>query len=185
MVVKVKEPIAPEFALMRKDLLLFTYLHLAAAHELGKELLNRGVNGVAYETIEPTPGDLPLLTPMSAVAGRMSVQAGATLPRARARRQGRAARRRAGRQARPRHRDRRRRRRRERGQDGGRPRRERHGARRQPQDARVPRRHLRGPHLDAVLRSAQHRARGARERSRDRRGAARRARARRGSSPRR
>jgi len=78
MVVKVKEPIAPEFALMRKDLLLFTYLHLAAAHELGKELLNRGVNGVAYETIEPTPGDLPLLTPMSAVAGRMAVQAGAT-----------------------------------------------------------------------------------------------------------
>jgi alanine dehydrogenase len=78
MVVKVKEPIAPEFALMKKDLLLFTYLHLAAAHELGKELLSRGVNGVAYETIEPTPGDLPLLTPMSAVAGRMSVQAGAT-----------------------------------------------------------------------------------------------------------
>ena len=78
MVVKVKEPIAPEFALMRKDLLLFTYLHLAAAHELGRELLNRGVNGVAYETIEPVAGDLPLLTPMSAVAGRMSVQAGAT-----------------------------------------------------------------------------------------------------------
>jgi len=78
MVVKVKEPIAPEFALMKKDLLLFTYLHLAAAQELGKELLSRGVNGVAYETIEPSPGDLPLLTPMSAVAGRMSVQAGAT-----------------------------------------------------------------------------------------------------------
>ncbi|HEY0251299.1 MAG TPA: alanine dehydrogenase [Kofleriaceae bacterium] len=78
MVVKVKEPIAPEFARMRKDLLLFTYLHLAAAAELGKELLARGVNGVAYETLEPTPGDLPLLTPMSAVAGRMSVQAGAT-----------------------------------------------------------------------------------------------------------
>jgi alanine dehydrogenase len=78
MVVKVKEPIAPEFALMRKDLLLFTYLHLAAAQELGKELLNRGVNGIAYETIEPSPGDLPLLTPMSAVAGRMAVQAGAT-----------------------------------------------------------------------------------------------------------
>jgi alanine dehydrogenase len=78
MVVKVKEPIAPEFPLMRKDQLLFTYLHLAAAQELGKELLNRGVNGVAYETVEPTPGDLPLLTPMSAVAGRMSVQAGAT-----------------------------------------------------------------------------------------------------------
>src|SRR5690348_12981518 len=77
MVVKVKEPIAAEFALMRRDQLLFTYLHLAAAPELGKELLERGINSVAYETIEPTPGDLPLLTPMSAVAGRMSVQAGA------------------------------------------------------------------------------------------------------------
>jgi alanine dehydrogenase len=78
MVVKVKEPISPEFPLMRKDQLLFTYLHLAAAQELGKELLNRGVNSVAYETIEPNLGNLPLLTPMSAVAGRMSVQAGAT-----------------------------------------------------------------------------------------------------------
>lgn len=78
MVVKVKEPIAPEFPLMRKDQLLFTYLHLAAAHELGKELIDRGVASVAYETIEPRAGDLPLLTPMSAVAGRMSVQAGAT-----------------------------------------------------------------------------------------------------------
>jgi alanine dehydrogenase len=77
MVVKVKEPISPEFPLMRKDQLLFTYLHLAAAQELGKELINRGVNSVAYETIEPNPGNLPLLTPMSAVAGRMSVQAGA------------------------------------------------------------------------------------------------------------
>jgi alanine dehydrogenase len=78
MVVKVKEPIAPEFGLMRKDQLLFTYLHLAAAQELGKELLARGVNSVAYETVEPTPGNLPLLTPMSAVAGRMAVQAGAS-----------------------------------------------------------------------------------------------------------
>jgi alanine dehydrogenase len=78
MVVKVKEPITPEFALMRKDQLLFTYLHLAAAQELGKELLTRGVNSIAYETIEPNAGNLPLLIPMSAVAGRMSVQAGAT-----------------------------------------------------------------------------------------------------------
>ena len=78
MVVKVKEPIAPEFARMRKGQLLFTYLHLAAAQELGKELINRGVNSVAYETLEPEPGDLPLLTPMSAVAGRMAVQAGAS-----------------------------------------------------------------------------------------------------------
>lgn len=78
MVVKVKEPIAPEFELLRKDLILFTYLHLAAAVTLGQELLARGVVGIAYETLEPTPGDLPLLTPMSAVAGRMAVQAGAT-----------------------------------------------------------------------------------------------------------
>ena len=78
MVVKVKEPIAPEYPLMRKGQILFTYLHLAAAQELGHEMLKRGVDGVAYETIEPTPGDLPLLTPMSAVAGRMAVQAGAT-----------------------------------------------------------------------------------------------------------
>lgn len=78
MVVKVKEPIASEFELMRKDLIVFTYLHLAAAQPLGHELLARGVTGIAYETLEPTRGDLPLLTPMSAVAGRLAVQAGAT-----------------------------------------------------------------------------------------------------------
>jgi len=77
MIVKVKEPIAPEFERMRTGQLLFTYLHLAAAQELGTVLIERGVNSVAYETLEPTPGNLPLLTPMSAVAGRMSVQAGA------------------------------------------------------------------------------------------------------------
>ncbi len=77
MIVKVKEPIAPEFPRMRDGQLLFTYLHLAAAHELGAELIKRNVNSVAYETIETTAGDLPLLTPMSAVAGRMAVQAGA------------------------------------------------------------------------------------------------------------
>jgi alanine dehydrogenase len=79
MVVKVKEPIAPEYPLMREGQLLFTYLHLAAAAELGHELIKRGVNSVAYETIELTDGSLPLLTPMSAVAGRMSVQAGASI----------------------------------------------------------------------------------------------------------
>jgi alanine dehydrogenase len=78
MIVKVKEPIAPEFGLMREGQLLFTYLHLAAAQELGAVLIERGVNGVAYETIETGRGELPLLMPMSAVAGRMSVQAGAT-----------------------------------------------------------------------------------------------------------
>jgi alanine dehydrogenase len=79
MVVKVKEPIAPEFPLMREGQLLFTYLHLAAAPELGRELIDRKVDSVAYETIELADGSLPLLTPMSAVAGRMAVQAGASI----------------------------------------------------------------------------------------------------------
>ena len=79
MVVKVKEPIEPEFALMREGQLLFTYLHLAAAQELGHELIKRKVDSVAYETIELEDGSLPLLVPMSAVAGRMSVQAGASI----------------------------------------------------------------------------------------------------------
>jgi len=58
MIVKVKEPIAPEYARMREGQVLFTYLHLAAAPELGAELLKRKVSGVAYETIEPRPGQL-------------------------------------------------------------------------------------------------------------------------------
>lgn len=79
MIVKVKEPIEPEFRLMREGQLLFTYLHLAAAQPLGHELIARKVNSVAYETIETKDGRLPLLGPMSAVAGRMSVQAGASI----------------------------------------------------------------------------------------------------------
>src|ERR671916_135112 len=77
MVVKVKEPIAPEYPRMREGQLLFTYLHLAPDRELTKQLLERKVTGVAYETIEDRKGTLPLLTPMSEVAGRMSVQVGA------------------------------------------------------------------------------------------------------------
>lgn len=77
MIMKVKEPIAQEFPLMRKGQLLYTYLHLAAATELGHELVNKGVSAIAYETIELADGSLPLLTPMSEVAGRMSVQVGA------------------------------------------------------------------------------------------------------------
>ena len=78
MIVKVKEPIAPEYPRMREDQLLFTYLHLAPEFELTKQLLERKVTGVAYETITDKKGTLPLLTPMSEVAGRMSVQVGAT-----------------------------------------------------------------------------------------------------------
>ena len=78
MIVKVKEPIAPEYPRMRENQLLFTYLHLAPEPELTKQLMERKVSGVAYETITDERGTLPLLTPMSEVAGRMAVQVGAT-----------------------------------------------------------------------------------------------------------
>jgi len=77
MIVKVKEPIAPEYPRMREGQLLFTYLHLAPDHELTQELLKRKVTGIAYETITDRRGTLPLLTPMSEVAGRMAIQVGA------------------------------------------------------------------------------------------------------------
>ena len=78
MVVKVKEPIASEFGFLREGLILFTYLHLAPARELTRALLDGGVTCVAYETITNEQGHLPLLTPMSEVAGRISIQVGAT-----------------------------------------------------------------------------------------------------------
>ncbi len=77
MIVKVKEPIAPEYPRMREGQLLFTYLHLAPDHKLTQELLTRKVTGIAYETITDRRGSLPLLTPMSEVAGRMAIQVGA------------------------------------------------------------------------------------------------------------
>lgn len=77
MVVKVKEPLPSEYPHLRPNLLLFTYLHLAASEELTRALLDMHVTGVAYETVELSNGSLPLLTPMSEVAGRMAVQIGA------------------------------------------------------------------------------------------------------------
>jgi alanine dehydrogenase len=77
MVMKVKEPLPAEYAFLRPDLILFTYLHLAAAEQLTGVLLERKVTGIAYETVQPADGSLPLLTPMSEVAGRMSIQVGA------------------------------------------------------------------------------------------------------------
>src|SRR5690349_9041734 len=77
MVVKVKEPLPSEYELMRPGQLLFTYLHLAAAPELAAALQRRNVTAVAYETIEMSDGSLPCLAPMSAIAGRLSVQQGA------------------------------------------------------------------------------------------------------------
>jgi len=78
MVVKVKEPQPGEIALLKKDQILFTYLHLAADKNLVDGLLNSGVIGIAYETVRDAAGHLPLLTPMSEVAGRLAIQAGAT-----------------------------------------------------------------------------------------------------------
>lgn len=78
MVVKVKEPIESEYVYFREGLVLFTYLHLAPVPVLTDRLLQSKVIGIAYETVRDRQGTLPLLTPMSEVAGRMSVQVGAT-----------------------------------------------------------------------------------------------------------
>jgi alanine dehydrogenase len=77
LIMKVKEPQPSEFPLLRKGLILFTYLHLAANETVTRELLNRKVTGIAYETIQLDDGSLPLLTPMSEIAGRLSIQVGA------------------------------------------------------------------------------------------------------------
>ena len=78
MVVKVKEPIEREYVFFREGLVLFTYLHLAPLPALTDKLLETKIIGIAYETVRDCQGTLPLLTPMSEVAGRMSVQVGAT-----------------------------------------------------------------------------------------------------------
>lgn len=78
MVVKVKEPLPAEFAYFREGLVVYTYLHLAAEEKLTKALTAAKVTSVAYETIQPADGSLPLLRPMSEVAGRMAVQVGAS-----------------------------------------------------------------------------------------------------------
>ncbi|MGA0136321.1 MAG: alanine dehydrogenase [Ilumatobacteraceae bacterium] len=77
MVVKVKEPTEKEFGYLRPDLTLFTYLHLAAYPKVAEALLAHRTTGVAYETLQLTDGSLPLLAPMSEVAGRLATQAGA------------------------------------------------------------------------------------------------------------
>jgi alanine dehydrogenase len=77
MIVKVKEPLPAEYELLRPQQILFTYLHLAAVPELADLLVERRVTAIAYETIETADQRLPLLQPMSEIAGRMSVQVGA------------------------------------------------------------------------------------------------------------
>jgi alanine dehydrogenase len=78
MIIKVKEPLPEEYPLLREGQILYTYLHLAADERLTKALMERKIVGIAYETIQPADNSLPLLAPMSAVAGRMATQIGAT-----------------------------------------------------------------------------------------------------------
>jgi len=77
LVIKVKEPLQPEYDFLQKGQILFTYLHLAADRQLTEHLLNCGVTAIAYETVELPDRRLPLLAPMSVIAGRLSVQFGA------------------------------------------------------------------------------------------------------------
>ncbi|ELS05219.1 alanine dehydrogenase [Xenococcus sp. PCC 7305] len=77
LIVKVKEPLASEYKYITKEQILFTYLHLAADRPLTECLVSSGVTAIAYETVELADGRLPLLTPMSIIAGRLSVQFGA------------------------------------------------------------------------------------------------------------
>lgn len=79
LVVKVKEPQPEEFGFLRSDLVLFTYLHLAAYTDVGRALLEAGTTAVAYETVQLDDGSLPLLAPMSEIAGRIAAQVGAHL----------------------------------------------------------------------------------------------------------
>jgi alanine dehydrogenase len=77
LILKVKEPLPKEYGLLKKGQVIFTYFHFAADKKLTFEMLNRKIVGIAYETIQRDDGKLPLLTPMSEVAGRMSIQEGA------------------------------------------------------------------------------------------------------------
>lgn len=74
MIVKVKEPLEEEFQYFKEGLIIFTYLHLAAFEALTKEMVDKGVIGIAYETVQLADGSLPLLAPMSEIAGRMAIQ---------------------------------------------------------------------------------------------------------------
>src|SRR3989442_819488 len=76
MVVKVKEPVEAEWPCMRKGQVVFTYFHFAASEPLTRAVIRSGIVAIAYETVQLPSGELPLLTPMSEVAGRMAVQEG-------------------------------------------------------------------------------------------------------------
>src|SRR5947207_2147079 len=77
LIVKVKEPLPDEWPLLRSGQIVFTYFHFAACEDLTRAVMQSGITAIAYETIKDARGQLPLLTPMSEVAGRMSIQEGA------------------------------------------------------------------------------------------------------------
>ena len=77
MIIKIKEPLEPEYDLLRENQIVFTYLHLAPDPKQTQALLKKKVIGIAYETVQTANGQLPLLSPMSEIAGKMSVQIGA------------------------------------------------------------------------------------------------------------
>ena len=129
MIIKVKEPQAAERRLLKPEQILFTYLHLAPDPDQTRDLVDSGAVCVAYETVVDGTGGLPLLAPMSQVAGRLSIQAGSPCAGTGAWRQRRPARRRSRRRAGQGRRHRRRRGRRERHHDGPRHGRRRHRAR--------------------------------------------------------
>ena len=174
MVVKVKEPQESEFALLRDDLTLVTYLHLAAYPDVAKALLSRRTTAIAYETVQLGDGALPLLAPMSEVAGRLATQAGAHYLERQNGGRGRPPRGGARRSARPCGRARRRQRRVELGMD-----RCRHGgrgdaARQEPRPPALRRPDPPRAHRDPRVQPRRGRARCRRGRPRDRRGARRR-----------
>jgi len=78
MIIKVKEPLSAEYPFLREGLILYTYLHLASSRELTEELIKRKVSAIGYETIQLENGSLPLLLPMSEIAGKLSIQVGAS-----------------------------------------------------------------------------------------------------------
>jgi hypothetical protein len=155
MVVKVKEPIEKEYVFFREGLVLFTYLHLAPLPALTDKLLESKIIGIAYETVRDRQGTLPLLTPMSEVAGRMSVQVGATYLEKERGGRGILLGGVPGRASGARHHPRRRRGGHQRGQDRSRLRRQGHPRRREPEPAARARRHLRRPPLHAGLEQLQ------------------------------
>ena len=170
LIVKVKEPLCEEWPLLRAGQIVFTYFHFAADEKLTRAVMKSGITAIAYETIKDARGNLPLLTPMSEVAGRMSIQEGAKFLERPFEGRGILLGGVPGRAAGQRRHPRRRRRRRQRRQGRGRPRRQRHHPRRQSRPAALPRRRDAAERDHAVQRPPQHPRQSRAGRPADRRG---------------